>query len=57
MKTYPVCKTCGSEDVRANADVMWNKDTQQWEVVAVYQNTDCEKCESDCHIEWKEVKQ
>lgn len=55
MKTYPVCSTCGSEDVRANADTGWNIDTQEWEIVAIFDSTTCEVCGGECSIEWKEV--
>ncbi len=39
-----VCATCGSDNVRRDADATWNVELQQWELCAVYDNATCEKC-------------
>lgn len=43
-KIHICCKHCGSKDVRRDADAAWNEETQQWELVTVYDNATCEKC-------------
>ena len=40
----PVCNYCGSDEVYRDACVAWNVETQQWELVTVYDNVDCEQC-------------
>jgi hypothetical protein len=45
------CSACGSTDVRRNADCTWNELSQEWEICALFDSADCEKCEGECHIE------
>ena len=52
-KIKMVCHTCGSTEVRRNADVRWNYDKQEWEIVAIFDNATCEKCEGECKIDEK----
>lgn len=39
-----VCQTCGSDDVRRDADATWSVDAQEWELNTVFDHGDCEKC-------------
>lgn len=43
-KVEMVCKKCGSSDVRRNADCAWSFETQEWELVALLDDTSCEHC-------------
>ena len=45
-----ICAACGSEDVRRDADAVWNKKTQEWELCAVYDNATCEECGGETRI-------
>jgi hypothetical protein len=47
------CATCGSRNVRRNADVVWNIGSQCWEIVAIYDSADCEDCGGETSL--KEV--
>lgn len=49
-----ICKTCGSDDVRFNADVVWDAPRQRYDIVAVFQNVTCEDCGGETSV--KEVK-
>ena len=46
-KVKMVCETCGGEDVRRDASVAWDTETQTWELVAVYDSATCETCDTD----------
>lgn len=45
-KINVVCRDCGSDEVRRDADVAWNPESQQWELNAIYDAGWC--CECDC---------
>ena len=45
-----VCAKCGSEDVRRDADAVWNVELQQWELCAVYDNATCEDCGGETRL-------
>ena len=45
-----ICAACGSEDVRRDADAVWNKKTQEWELCAVYDQATCEHCEGQARL-------
>lgn len=45
-----ICATCGSEDVRRDADAAWNKNTQEWELCAVYDHATCEQCGGETRL-------
>lgn len=50
------CGACGSRDVHRDADAAWNVKTQEWELVAVYDNATCEQCGGETNpIETKEA--
>ena len=44
------CETCGGENVKANAYAEWNPELQTWELVAIFDNTDCHDCGGQCHL-------
>lgn len=40
-----VCFKCGSDDIRRNADVIWNWEAQEWEIAAIFDKPiTCERC-------------
>lgn len=43
MKTY-ICTTCGSDNVRLNADTAWNVQRQRWEITELFDSSTCEAC-------------
>lgn len=45
------CETCGSEDVRFNADAVWDAPRQQFDIIAVFQNVTCEDCGVETSIQ------
>jgi len=49
-KLQMVCSTCGSTEVRRDADAAWNPEKQAWELVTTYDNATCEDCEGECSI-------
>jgi len=51
-KVRMVCTKCGSTEVRRNAEAVWNYDTQDWEMVVVFDYTTCENC-GECSIDKK----
>lgn len=56
-KIKMVCSHCGSTDVRKDADAIWNVEKQEWELVAVYDNTTCEDCGGECSLLEVEVEE
>lgn len=44
------CATCGSDDVRRDASAAWNVETQEWEIVTVFDTADCETCCSETSL-------
>jgi hypothetical protein len=50
-----VCSNCGSEDVRRDADASWNEETQEWELLCVYDNATCEDCEGETSLKEIEI--
>jgi hypothetical protein len=52
----PICATCGSADIAADAFAQWNPVAQGWEVSAVMDNGHaCERCGGECSIEWRDT--
>ena len=51
-KCRPICSTCGSRDVRADAYTAWSDEKQEWEIVTVFENTDCEDCGGKTNLNW-----
>ena len=50
-----VCSTCGSDKVFRDATAAWCVETQQWEMVTVFDHSDCEQCNGECSLTEKEV--
>ena len=46
-----ICRTCGSNNVRHDAWVVWNVDTQRMQIFEVYDNTWCDDCEAECTVD------
>ena len=38
------CAACGSLDIRHEAEVVWNQEIENWEVVSVLDGAHCEDC-------------
>jgi hypothetical protein len=56
-RIIPTCRHCGSENVRADAYAAWSVDSQQWEIVTIFENTDCEDCGGETSLDWKGIDQ
>jgi hypothetical protein len=54
-KQAPYCNECGSTDVLADAYATWNIETQEWEILNIFDNYVCNVCGGECDIEWGEV--
>lgn len=50
LKNKMICGTCGGENVRRDADAVWDVESQEWVLNAVYDNATCEDCETDVSI-------
>jgi hypothetical protein len=51
-----VCSTCGSESVLADAYAEWNKESQKWELLEVFDKGHfCHDCDGDCSIKDVEI--
>jgi len=55
MKIQIFCNYCGSKDVRRNADVKWNEEKQEWEIVSLFDDATCEACKGDTTLAEIEV--
>ncbi|MEM7711799.1 MAG: hypothetical protein AAF264_13865 [Pseudomonadota bacterium] len=44
------CSKCGSEDIRSDASGAWNAEAQTWDIVAIFDASDCETCESETKL-------
>ena len=54
MKTM-VCSVCGSEDIKVNSWVVWNKATQQYEIDNLWEEESwCESCQETVLAEERE---
>ena len=52
---YPVCRTCGSENVVCDAWAKWNRTTQEWELDQSFDDTFCRDCDTNQKVEWKPI--
>jgi hypothetical protein len=51
----PVCRHCGSENVKADAYAVWDVDAQQWEISETFdKGAFCEPCDGETRIEWRQ---
>ena len=56
MKEKPICRTCKSDDVRADAYAAWNVEKQEWEISATFdKGAVCEDCGEETRLEWIKV--
>lgn len=56
QKTEPTCESCGSNDIVADANAVWNIETQQWELANTFDATYCNSCgETNKGREWKDI--
>ena len=53
---YPVCGTCGSDNVVKDAWGQWNSETQMWKLKDVFDHVFCLACENETQIEWKGIE-
>ena len=44
IKIKKVCKICQSEEIVFDANVVWNKETQGWEVAGLIERVCCNHC-------------
>ena len=52
-RSTPVCSTCQSDDIIAQATVQWSNETQQWELASTFRMpAHCNHCNGDCGITW-----
>lgn len=49
----PVCKECGSPNVRQDAWVKWDHEHQQWKLDGIVTTATCLRCERQTTLEWK----
>ena len=49
-KLVMYCKTCGSTNVRRDADVVWNVSAQCWELAGIQDNATCDDCDGETTI-------
>lgn len=49
----PVCKTCGSTEVRRDAWAIWNPMTGVWELGQAFDYAHCETCEAETTLVWR----
>jgi hypothetical protein len=53
----PVCCTCGSDDVRADAYALWDPVSQEWGLSATFDKGGvCEKCGGETRLEDKALE-
>ena len=50
-----VCRTCGSEDVFADAWASWDKVGQRWELASTYDAAYCNRCGEECKLDSKTI--
>jgi len=53
-RVVKICRNCKSENIRKDADAVWNPDTQEWELNAVYDRVTCEDCSDQSN--WPDEK-
>lgn len=52
---YPVCRTCGSENVVCDAWARWDRVTQAWKLDQTFDDTFCHDCDTTQKVEWKTI--
>jgi len=54
-KEMPVCSTCGSDDVVADAWAEWDVEKQEWVLRTHFDDKFCNDCEGSTHVKWISV--
>lgn len=49
------CSHCGSTNVTRDAAVAWNMDYQTWELITVFDHSDCNDCGGECSLVEEEI--
>ncbi len=50
---YPSCRTCGSNNIVAEACVEWDRKTASWTVALIYdKGAFCSDCETATRLTW-----
>lgn len=56
-KLLPVCSSCGSVEVKADAYATWDSERQEWQVADTFdKGAWCEDCDAMTSIEWREIQ-
>ena len=51
-----VCRECGSDDVRRDANAIWCVDAQEWELCGVFDQGTCEACGGEALLDEEEIE-
>ncbi len=52
-RSTPVCSSCGSDDIIAQATAQWSNESQEWELANTFdQPAHCVNCSGPCGINW-----
>jgi hypothetical protein len=52
-RSTPVCASCQSDDIIAQATAQWSNESQAWELAATFdQPAHCVSCNGPCSIVW-----
>jgi len=52
-RATPVCASCQSDDIIAQATVQWSNESQEWELANTFdQPAHCAHCNGPCEILW-----
>jgi hypothetical protein len=52
-RSTPVCASCQSDDIIAQATAQWSNESQEWELAATFgQPAYCNNCNGPCGIAW-----
>jgi hypothetical protein len=54
-KVWMVCNVCGSRDVTRDAIVRWDEENQEWGFSSELDNTDCNNCSGEAHLDEVEI--
>lgn len=56
-REYPVCRSCGSENVVCDAWASWDRVSQEWELEDTFDDTFCKDCETSSKLDWLKVQE
>jgi hypothetical protein len=56
-RSTPVCTSCQSDDIIAQATAQWSNESQEWELAATFdQPAYCNFCNGPCGIIWQPLR-